>query len=75
MTWKDDYRDEKAESGLTWDAFHERRFVHVDELDDATGTLADLQENVSALMHEWKETRRELHEIKVLLKSEEFDYE
>ncbi|QAS68899.1 hypothetical protein HFTV1-gp66 [Haloferax tailed virus 1] len=75
MTWKDDYQDEKAESGLTWDDFHQRRFVHVDELDDATQTLAELTENVSALMTEWKETRRELHEIKVLLKSEEFDYE
>jgi flagellar biosynthesis chaperone FliJ len=73
MTWKDDYADEKAESGLTWDEFHERRFIHVDELDSATATLADLSEQVEALTNEYKELRRELQEVRILMESEEFD--
>jgi flagellar biosynthesis chaperone FliJ len=73
MTWKDEYADEKAESGLTWDEFHERRFIHVDELDSATATLADLSEQVEALTNEYKELRRELQEVRILMESEEFD--
>ena len=32
MSWKDDYREEKQKSGLTWDEFHRQRFVHVDSI-------------------------------------------
>jgi len=73
MTWKDEYADEKAESGLTWDEFHERRFIHVDDLDSATATLDGLAEQVEALTNEYKELRRELQEVRILMESDEFD--
>mgnify|MGYP000544757853 CR=1 FL=1 len=73
MSWKDDYADEKAESGLTWDEFHERRFIHVDDLDSATATLADLSKQVEALTNEYRELRREIQEVRILMESDEFD--
>jgi flagellar biosynthesis chaperone FliJ len=73
MTWKDDYADEKAESGLTWDGFHERRFIHVDELDSATATLTALTEQVEALTNEYQQLRREIQEVRILMESDEFD--
>ena len=73
MSWKDEYRDEKADSGLTWDEFHEQRFIHVDELDGATRTLEELDENVRALTYEYQQLRRQLGEIMMLLESDEFD--
>ena len=72
-SWKDEYRDEKDESGLTWDEFHDRRFVHVDELDGATATLEDLCDHVEALTNEYKELRRELQEVRILYESDDFD--
>lgn len=73
MSWKDDYRAQKEESGLTWDEFHERRFVHVDELDSATATLEQLDEHVRACRNEYREMKRELHEVRRLLESEDFE--
>ena len=73
MSWKDEFREEKNESGLTWDEFHARRFVHVDELDSATETLERLDEHVRACRDEYQELKRELHEVRRLLESEEFD--
>lgn len=73
--WKDEYRDEKEASGLTWDQFVERRLLHVDELDSATRTIEDLTEHVDALTNEYRELRRELHEVRTLYESDEFDAE
>jgi hypothetical protein len=73
MSWKDEWRDEKDESGLTWDEFHERQFVHVSELSSATRTLEQLDKHVRACANEYREMKRELHEVRVLLESEEFD--
>jgi hypothetical protein len=73
MSWKDDYRDEKDESGLTWDEFHERRFVHVDDLDGATATLEQLDETVTALRNEYRDLKRELSEVRIMLESDEFE--
>lgn len=73
MSWKDDYRDEKDESGLTWDEFHDRRFVHVDDLDGATATLEQLDETVTALRNEYRDLKRELSEVRIMLESDEFD--
>ena len=73
MSWKDDYREEKNESGLTWDEFHERRFVHVDELDDATATLSELSEHVEACTEAYEALKNELYEVRLLYESEEYD--
>ena len=73
MTWRDDYRDEKEASGLTWDEFHDRRFVHTDELDDMATEIERLNEHVDAVMREYRDLKREFHEIRIMLESEEFD--
>lgn len=73
MSWKDEWRDEKDASGLTWDEFHERQFVHVSELDGATKTLEALDEHVRACANEYQSMKRELHEVRVLLESEDFE--
>ena len=73
MSWKDEYRAEKNESGLTWDEFHERRFVHVDELDDATATLSELSEHVKACTEAYEALKNELYEVRLLYESDEFD--
>lgn len=73
MSWKDDHRSEKEQSGLTWDEFHNRRFVHVSELDSATTAIEDLAEHVRACRNEYQQMKRELHEVRVLLESKEFD--
>jgi len=73
MSWKDDHRDEKEASGLTWDEFHDRRFVHVDDLDGATATLEQLDETVTALRNEYRDLKRELSEVRIMLESDEFD--
>ena len=64
MSWKDDYRDEKQESGLTWDEFHRQRFVHVDDI--ATAQVDQVCEHLDAVKREYQQLKRELHEVRVL---------
>ena len=64
MSWKDDYRDEKQESGLTWDEFHRQRFVHVDDI--AVAQVDQVCEHLDAVKREYQQLKRELHEIRVL---------
>jgi len=42
MSWKDDYREQKEASGLTWDQFVDRQLVHVDELESGARAIEDL---------------------------------
>ena len=69
--WKDEWREEKNASGLTWDEFHRERFVHVDDL--AAAELEAIREHLDAVEREYRQMKRELHETRVLLESEEFD--
>jgi len=71
MTWKDEWRDEKEASGLTWDEFHRERFVHVDDV--AAAEVDRVTDHLDAVMREYREMKRELHEVRVMLKSDEFD--
>jgi hypothetical protein len=71
MSWKDDYRDEKEASGLTWDEFHEKRFVHVDDI--AAAELAEIREHLDAVRNEYRDLKRELFEVRAMLESDEFD--
>lgn len=73
MSWKDDYREEKAASGLTWDEFHERRFVYAEDLEDLAATITTLSDHVAALEREYQAMRRELNEVRTLVESEEFE--
>jgi len=52
VSWKDQWREEKEASGLTWSEYHDRHFVHVSELDTAAGTLSDLREHVKGVENE-----------------------
>lgn len=73
MTWKDDYEAEKKESGLTWQEFHNERFIHVDELSDFRDEIDELKDQVEAMTREYRGLKREFHELKVMLESDEFD--
>jgi hypothetical protein len=64
-SWKDDYREEKEASRLTWDEFHRERFVHVDDL--AAAEIDRVCEHLDAVKREYRQMKRELHETRVLL--------
>ena len=71
MSWKDDYRDEKQESGLTWDEFHRQRFVHVDDI--AAAQVDQVCEHLDAVKREYQQLKRELFELRVLAGYEDND--
>lgn len=73
MSWRDEFREEKEASGLTWDEFHEQEFVHVDDLDGLRETIEGLREDVNDLAGEYRQTKRELHEVRLMLESDEFE--
>jgi len=69
--WRDEWRAEKEASGLTWDEFKREKFVHVDDI--AAAELEAIRDHLSAVESEYRQMKRELHETRVLLESEEFD--
>ena len=69
--WKDDYRERKDASGLTWDEFVHQRLVHVDDIPESE--LAEIREHLTAVRNEYRDLKRELHEVRVMLESDEFD--
>ena len=71
MSWKDDYRDEKQDSGLTWDEFHRQRFVHVDDI--AAAQVDQVCEHLDAVKREYQQLKRELFELRVLAGYEDND--
>ena len=71
MSWKDDYRDKYEQSNLTGDEFVEQRLVHVDEI--AESQLDEMNEHLEAVRNEYRQMKRELHEVRIMLESEEFE--
>ena len=71
MSWKDTYRDKYEQSNLTWDEFVEQRLVHVDEIPESQ--LDEMNEHLEAVRNEYRQMKRELHEVRIMLESEEFD--
>lgn len=71
MTWKDQYRDRKEASGLTWDEFVDQRLVHVDDI--PTEQLDELNTHLEAVRNEYRDLKREIHEVRVLAASDEYD--
>jgi len=69
--WRDEWRDEKEASGLTWDEFKRERFVHVDDI--GAEQIAEVCEHLEAVRNEYRDLKRELHEVRALVESEEFD--
>ena len=66
MSWKEDYRERKEESGLTWDELVQQRLHHADELDDLRQDVQDLDSDIDQLTTALKRLYRELHEHNVL---------
>ena len=73
MSWKDDYRENKKSSGLTWDEYHNKKFVHVDDQNELRTDIEELSQTIEAMTTEYKQLKRELHEVRVLMESDEFD--
>jgi len=71
MSWKDDYRERKKQSGLTWDEFVQQRLVHVDDIPESE--LAELREHLEAVRNEYRDMKREVWELKTMLEREEFE--
>ena len=71
MSWKDDHREEKQKSGLTWDEFHRQRFVHVDDI--AAAQVNQVCEHLDAVKREYQQLKRELFELRVLAGYEDKD--
>ena len=69
--WREQYREEKEASGLTWDEFHRQRFVHVDDI--AAAQVEQVCEHLDAVKREYQQLKRELFELRVLAGYEESD--
>ena len=70
MSWKDDYREEKEASGLSWAEFHRTRFVHVDEVGQFAEQVEEISEHLEAVRNEYRDLKREIHEVRVLAQSD-----
>jgi phage shock protein A len=66
MSWKDDYRSKKEQSGKTWDEFVQQDLYHQDEIDGLEQQVGALQEQVVTLTKVIKRLQRELFERNIL---------
>ena len=64
---------EAKRNGETWNDYHDRHFVHTSKLDDMATEIERLSDHVEAVTREYRDLKREFHEIKVMLGSEDFD--
>lgn len=69
-SWKDDYREKKEASGLSWNDFVRQRMVHVDEIPETE--LEEIRTELEAVKREYRGLKREVHEVKVLAQSDEY---
>lgn len=71
--WRDKHREHKEETGLSWSDYHDRHFVHTEDLEDMQTAVADLAAHVEAVTNSYDDLKRELSEVRIMLESEEFD--
>jgi phage shock protein A len=71
MSFREDYREQKEESGLTWDEFVEREIYHKDEIDHLEQQVGQLESQVVTLTKVITRLQRELHEHNVLEERED----
>lgn len=71
MSWKDTYRDKYEQSNLTWDEFVEQELVHVDEIPKSE--LEEMNDHLEAVRNEYRDMKREVYELKIMLESEEYE--
>jgi len=80
MTFRDEYRELKEQSGLTWDEFVSQEMHHTSELSGLTEQLTEIErlsqqvetlsEHVEANKNTYQKMQRELHELRVLVNHE-----
>jgi len=66
MSFREDYREQKEESDLTWDEFVEREIYHKDEIDHLEQQVGQLESQVVTLTKVIKRLQRELFERNIL---------
>ena len=66
MSWKDEYRTEKEQSGKTWDEFVRTELHHESELNDLRSEVEQLNEHVEAVKITYKDLKDELASIRIL---------
>ena len=66
MSWKDEYRTEKEQSGKTWDEFVKTELHHESELNDLWAEVEQLNEHVEAVKITYKDLKDELASIRIL---------
>ena len=81
MSWKDDYRQEKEASGLTWDEFVDQEMHHTSELSGLTEQLTEIErlsqqvetlsEHAEAVTNTYQRMQRDIHELRVLVDRDE----
>jgi len=66
MSWKDDHREHKEETGLSWSDYHDRWFVHRSELDDLHTQIERLTEQLEATQNTYQKMHREVFEAEIM---------
>ena len=70
-SWKDEHREHKQQTGLSWEEYHERYFHHEHEIEDLRTSVEQLDEHLQAVTEAYDELRRELFEVKEFVKARE----
>jgi len=68
--WKDQYREEKNQSGKTWDEFVADELYHESELDDLRSEVDRLNNQLTILSEEIQSLRRNIGEVIILARGE-----
>ena len=72
MSWKDNWRDHKEETGLSWSEYHDRWFVHRNDMDDLTEQMQAIEELLEATKNTYQKMHREVFEANIM---EDYDDE
>lgn len=66
MSWKDEWRDHKEDTGLSWSEYHDRWFVHRTELDDLHNQLERIDNHLQAATNTYRQMHREAFEQRLM---------
>ena len=66
MSWKDNWREHKEETVLSWSEYHDRWFVHRNDMDDLTEQMQAIEELLEATKNTYERMHREVFEKHVM---------
>jgi len=66
MSWKDDWREHKEQTGLSWADYHDRWFVHREDMDDLYEQMQAIQEQLEATRNTYQKMHREVFEKHIM---------